>query len=58
MISVILMNTLKITCVMRIILITIMSRINFRKKSFVISARMLWNELPFDIRTVSGYRFF
>ena len=36
----------------------IMLRINVRKKSFVISARMLWNKLPFDIRTLSGYRCF
>ena len=36
----------------------IMSRINVRKESFVNPARMLWNELVFDIRTVSGYRCF
>ena len=36
----------------------IKSRINVRKKSFIISAYMLWNELLDDHRTVSGYKCF
>ena len=30
-------------------------RINVWKKSFAVSAFMLWNKLPYDIRTVSSY---
>ena len=57
MFSVTLMNILIIICATRINIKVIERRINVRKSlNIVISAFMLWNELPYDIRTVSGYR--